>query len=470
MICKVPILVLLKRLHIRLSWVSLGFSYEGRYGIINCVVRGDVVGNRIVVVGTQWGDEGKGKITDYLAQAADVVVRSQGGNNAGHTILFNHKKYALHFLPSGIFNEKTLNIMANGMVIEPKSFFEELNLIHEAGFPHFQLVISDRAHVIMPYHLQLDVLEETLKGPLAVGTTKKGIGPAYTDKAMRIGIRVGDLIHPEQLKERLEVALRFANLKLISYGGKPYAFEELYHQALSYGERLKPWIGDTSRLLESAIDTNKRILFEGAQGVMLCLDHGTYPYVTSSSPSAASVPLNTGIAPQFITDVVGVTKAYVTRVGGGVFPTEFEDEISKGIRERGREYGTTTGRPRRIGWLDMVVLRHAKRVSGVSSLSVMLLDVLSGVKTLQICTKYRLHGEEIDYVPANYEDYKAIEPIYTTLEGWDEDLTKVTSFEQLPIQAKRYLRAIEEYSGIPIGIFSVGPDRTQTIALKQYFE
>ena len=428
------------------------------------------MGNRVVIVGTQWGDEGKGKITDYLAQKADVVVRSQGGNNAGHTILFLNRKFALHFLPSGIFNPETLNIMANGMVIEPKAFLAEVEMIRQAGFHDFQLVISDRAHVIMPYHMEIDALEESLKGPLAVGTTKKGIGPCYTDKAMRIGIRIGDLLQPNQLKERLQVALKFANLKLVSYGGTPFDFDPLYQNALAYGQAIKQWVTDTSLRLNQAIDSNRSILFEGAQGVMLCLDHGSYPYVTSSSPTAASVPLNTGISPNAITDVLGVTKAYVTRVGSGFFPTEFEDEIAKGIRERGREYGTTTGRPRRIGWLDMVVLRHAKRVSGVNSLAVMLLDVLSGVEEVKICVNYRLHGQIIDYVPANYEDLLALEPIYVTYPGWKEDITNVHDFASLPVPAQNYLRAIEEHSQIPIGMFSVGPDREQTIALKKYFK
>jgi adenylosuccinate synthase len=429
-----------------------------------------ILGNRIVVVGTQWGDEGKGKITDYLAQQADVVVRSQGGNNAGHTITFGGRKFALHLLPSGIFNPAILNVMANGMVIEPKAFFQELEMIHAAGIKDYRLIMSDRAHVIMPYHLELDVLEEGLKGALAVGTTKKGIGPAYTDKSMRIGIRIGDLLDPAQFKERLEIALKFANFKLIAYGSKPIDFNTLYEPYLAYGERLRPFIGDTSTVLEKAVDANQRILFEGAQGVMLCIDHGTYPYVTSSSPAASSVPLYAGIAPQAITDVVGVTKAYVSRVGSGVFATEFDDELSRGIRERGREYGTTTGRPRRIGWLDMVVLRHAKRVSGLNSLSVMLLDVLSGIKTLKICIAYELDGKPIDHIPASYAEYARIQPVYVELPGWDEIITNVHAFHELPKQAQAYLKAIEAYSGIPIGIFSVGPDRTQTIALQTYFE
>lgn len=427
------------------------------------------MGKRIVVVGTEWGDEGKGKITDYLAAKADVVVRSQGGNNAGHTIRFNDQKFALHLLPSGIFNPNILNVMANGMVIEPIAFFKEIAALNERGITDFKLLISDRAHVVMPYHVDLDGLYETLKGTDAVGTTKKGIGPCYTDKAARIGIRIGDLIDPETLRNRLEVAIQIANLQLSMFHQKTYAFADLYESYLALGQRLKPYVGDTSVALNRAIATGKKILFEGAQGTMLCLDHGTYPFVTSSSPTAAAVPLNCGIPPKSITDCVGVTKAYVTRVGGGVFPTEFENEISKGIRERGHEYGTTTGRPRRIGWLDCVVLRQAKRVNGVSGLAVMLLDVLSGLDTVKICVKYRLDGKIVREIPGNYRDFERLEPIYVELPGWTEDLSGITVFADLPENARNYLAAIEKHSGIKIDLVSVGPDRTQTIVIKNHF-
>lgn len=428
------------------------------------------MGKLVVVVGTQWGDEGKGKVTDFLATQADVVVRSQGGNNAGHTILFNHQKFALHFLPSGILNPKITNYMTNGMVIEPKSFFQELEGLNKLGITDYHLHISDRAHVIMPYHIALDGILENLKGSEAVGTTKKGIGPAYTDKVSRSGIRIGDLLHPEMLKQRLRANLNFTNRLLSALGEKTYEFDELYPTYLEYGKKIAPYVCDTSLLLNQEIEAGKRILFEGAQGVMLCIEQGTYPYVTSSSPSAASVPLNAGISPMALTDVVGVTKAYSTRVGGGAFPTEFEDDISRQIREVGHEYGTTTGRPRRIGWLDMVVLKHTKRVSGLTGLAIMLLDVLSGLDTLKICTHYELDGKVIDYVPGNYADFIRVNPIYQELPGWNEDITGVQSFDELPQNAKNYLRTIEKLTGVPITLFSVGPDRTQTVVLKQIFE
>ena len=428
------------------------------------------MGKLVVVVGTQWGDEGKGKVTDFLATQADVVVRSQGGNNAGHTILFNHQKFALHFLPSGILNPKITNYMTNGMVIEPKSFFQELEGLNKLGISNYQLHISDRAHVIMPYHIALDGILENLKGSEAVGTTKKGIGPAYTDKVSRSGIRIGDLLHPDMLKQRLLANLNFTNRLLSALGEKMYEFDELYPIYLDYGKKIAPYVCDTSLLLNQEIEAGKRILFEGAQGVMLCIEQGTYPYVTSSSPSAASVPLNAGISPMALTDVVGVTKAYSTRVGGGAFPTEFEDDISRQIREVGHEYGTTTGRPRRIGWLDTVVLKHTKRVSGLTGLAIMLLDVLSGLETLKICTHYELDGKVIEYVPGNYADFIRVNPIYQELPGWNEDITGVQSFDELPKNAKNYLRTIEKLTGVPITLFSVGPDRTQTVVLKQIFE
>lgn len=428
------------------------------------------MGKLVVVVGTQWGDEGKGKVTDFLATQADVVVRSQGGNNAGHTIIFNHQKFALHFLPSGILNPKVTNYMTNGMVIEPKAFFQELEGLKSMGITSFNLHISDRAHVIMPYHIALDGILENLKGSEAVGTTKKGIGPAYTDKVSRSGIRIGDLLHPEMFKNRLKANLNFTNRLLSALGEKTYQFDDLYQEYLEYGKQLSPYVTDTSLLLNQEIDNGKRILFEGAQGVMLCVEQGTYPYVTSSSPSASAVPLNAGISPMAITDVVGVTKAYSTRVGGGAFPTEFEDDISRQIREVGHEYGTTTGRPRRIGWLDAVVLKHTKRVSGLTGLAIMLLDVLTGIETLKICSHYELDGQVINHVPGNYEDFTRVIPKYIELPGWVEDITQVQTFDELPLNAKNYLLTIEKLTGVPITLFSVGPDRKQTVVLKQIFE
>lgn len=428
------------------------------------------MGKRIVVVGTQWGDEGKGKITDYLAEKADVVVRSQGGNNAGHTINFNNQKFALHFIPSGVFFPQTKNILANGMVLEPVAFFRELDELAARGVTRFQLFVSDRAHLIMPYHLVLDGLWETFKGDAAVGTTKKGIGPCYADKVSRNGIRIGDLIDPMAFSMRLKASLAVTNPVLAALGHPPYQFEDLYEPYLKLGERLKPYVTDTSVLLNDEIENGKNILFEGAQGIMLCIDHGTYPFVTSSSPTAASVPMNCGISPMALTEIIGITKAYTTRVGSGVFPTEFEDDISRYIRERGHEYGTTTGRPRRIGWFDAVVLRHSRRVSGITDCALMLLDVLTGIPELKICTAYELDGTRIENIPGNYLQYSRCKPVYITLPGWSEDITSAKTLEDLPANARNYLSAIEQYGGVKISLFSVGPDRTQTIALKTFFQ
>ncbi len=418
-----------------------------------------------VVVGTQWGDEGKGKITDFLATKADMVVRYQGGNNAGHTIEFNGGKYALHLIPSGIFNTNIKNVMANGMVINPKALVEEINTLKKSGFTCDNLFISDRAHIVFPYHMELDELFENLKGKNKVGTTKKGIGPAYTDKASRIGIRVGEMMDESLFKMKLESNIDYANKIFNAFGYESKDFSKIYKEYLEYSKIIKPFVCDTSLLINKYYDNNKEILFEGAQGVLLCLDHGTYPFVTSSSPTAASVPLNAGIAPQKINKVIGVTKSYSTRVGEGAFPTEIECETAHTIREVGREYGTTTGRPRRIGYLDAVILKHSARVSGLTDLSITLLDVLTNIKELKICTSYNLDGTVIDYIPANVKDFDKCTPNYITLEGWTEDITKVRSFENLPENAKKYIRMVEETVNVKVSMISVGPDRTQTILI-----
>lgn len=422
----------------------------------------------VVVVGTQWGDEGKGKITDYLAEKVDVVVRFQGGNNAGHTIKFENKKFALHLIPSGIFRKYTINILGNGMVINPIALVNELEMLKNAGINDFNLMISDRAHITMPYHIILDELYESIKeGNKKVGTTLKGIGPTYNDKTSRIGIRVCDFIDEAVLKEKLYDNLRYYNKLFKLFGRDELQFDTLYSELLGYTDVFRSYATDTGVLLNKLLEDGKKVLFEGAQGAMLCLDHGTYPFVTSSSPTAASVPLNSGVSPAYIDEVVGITKAYSTRVGSGFFPTEFENKTSEQIREIGHEYGTTTGRPRRIGWLDTVVLRHTKRVSGLTSLSVMLLDVLSGLEILKICVAYNLDGQVIDYIPASIKEFSRCKPVYIELKGWTEDITKVTTFSGLPLNAQNYLLKIEELSTVKISIFSVGPDRLQTILLKE---
>ena len=419
--------------------------------------------NSLVIVGTGWGDEGKGKITDYLSKKFDICVRFQGGNNAGHTIKFNNNKYALNLIPSGIFNQNIQNIMSNGMVIDLKALVNEIDILKSKGFDCENLHISDRAHVLFPYHIQLDEIFENIKGNDKVGTTKKGIGPCYTDKAMRIGIRIGDLLNKDSFYKKLSQNVEYVNKLLSIFNSTTFDVNELYNEYTSYANIIKPHIKDTSLFLMNALNENKKILFEGAQGIMLCLDHGTYPYVTSSSPSAASVALNCGIPPQSIQKVLGITKSYTTRVGEGVFPTELFSDISNTIRETAHEYGTTTGRARRIGWLDTVVLKHGKRISGITDLAITLLDVLTGFEKLKICTSYMLDGKEIDYIPSTIEELNKCKPVYIELDGWYEDISNVKSFNNLPKNAKNYIHKIEEITGINVSIISVGPDRKQTI-------
>ncbi|MDE7384477.1 MAG: adenylosuccinate synthase [Anaeroplasmataceae bacterium] len=424
----------------------------------------------LVIVGSQWGDEGKGKVTDYLAQEADVVVRSQGGNNAGHTILFDGQKFALRSIPSGIFNPNIKNVMANGMVIDPKQMLEELRELEERGIKKYQLFISNRAHVVLPYHSALDGAFEQFKGDKKIGTTKRGIGPAYADKANRIGIRMGEFIEPQVFKEQLKVTLEIKNMELRMLGLEEFDFDAVYKEYTEYARQLKPYVCDTALLLEEEIEKNSKILFEGAQGVMLCLDHGTYPYVTSSSPTGASVPLNSGVAPRYITDVLGICKAYTTRVGEGPFPTELEGDLATYIRERGHEYGTVTKRPRRVGYLDCVALNYARRISGINHLALMLFDVLSGLDTVKICYAYELDGKKIETIPATTYDYTRVKPFYIELPGWKEDITHVTSFEELPVNAQNYIRKVEELTKVKVSLFSVGPDRKQTILLEELFK
>lgn len=419
--------------------------------------------NSLVIVGTGWGDEGKGKITDYLSKKFDICVRFQGGNNAGHTIKFNNNKYALNLIPSGIFNQNIQNIMSNGMVIDLKALVNEIDILKSKGFDCGNLHISDRAHVLFPYHIQLDEIFENIKGNDKVGTTKKGIGPCYTDKSMRIGLRIGDLLNKDSFYKKLSQNVEYVNKLLSIFNSTTFDVNELYNEYTSYANIIKPHIKDTSLFLMNALNENKKILFEGAQGIMLCLDHGTYPYVTSSSPSAASVALNCGIPPQSIQKVLGITKSYATRVGEGVFPTELFSDISNTIRETAHEYGTTTGRARRIGWLDTVVLKHGKRISGITDLAITLLDVLTGFEKLKICTSYMLDGKEIDYIPSTIEEFNKCKPVYIELDGWYEDISNVKSFNNLPKNAKNYIHKIEEITGINVSIISVGPDKKQTI-------
>ncbi|MFX3635000.1 MAG: adenylosuccinate synthase [Candidatus Pristimantibacillus sp.] len=425
----------------------------------------------VVVVGTQWGDEGKGKITDYLADGADVVARYQGGNNAGHTILIDNKKYKLTMIPSGIFNHNKICVIGNGMVINPEALIDEINYIHEHGFSSDNLKISDRAHVIMPYHLVLDGLEEERKGDNKIGTTRKGIGPCYMDKVARSGIRIADLMDAEEFASKARALIAEKNQTIAQvYGGEPLDADTIVKEYLAFAEILRPYVTDTSVVLNDAIDANKKVLFEGAQGVMLDIDQGTYPFVTSSNPSAGGVCIGSGVGPSKIQQVIGVAKAYTTRVGDGPFPTEQINEVGDLIRDKGHEYGTVTGRPRRVGWFDSVVVRHARRVSGITGLSLNSLDVLSGLETVKICTGYNYRGEVIEHYPASLKMLAECEAVYEEMPGWSEDITGAKTLEDLPENTRNYVKRVSELTGIPIAIFSVGRNREQTNPVVKIYE
>lgn len=418
---------------------------------------------RLVIIGSQWGDEGKGKITDYFACKSNMVVRYQGGNNAGHTVAFDGKKFSLRSIPSGIFNPEIINVMANGMVVNPESVVRELDTLRNKGITDYQLFISDRATMVMPWHADLDGAYEAGKGDAKIGTTKNGIGPAYSDKYSRVGLRMGDLLEPEYFAQRLRAALEVKNIELKMLGLPEYDFDTVYKRYMELARELGPMITDTSKLINDAMWGDGKILFEGAQGMMLCIDHGTYPYVTSSTPSSASVPVGAGISPKWIDNVLGVAKSYCTRVGEGPFPTELFDERAAEIRERGHEYGTVTGRPRRIGWFDAVVARYTGQLAGIDNWALMLFDVLSGLDKVAICTGYECDGEILDAPPSTISKLARCKPIFVELEGWEEDLTGIRSYNELPEAAKKYIHKIEEVTGIPVGVISVGPDRSQTI-------
>ncbi|MFD2215345.1 adenylosuccinate synthase [Metabacillus endolithicus] len=424
----------------------------------------------VVVVGTQWGDEGKGKITDFLSENAEVIARYQGGNNAGHTIKFGGETYKLHLIPSGIFYKDKICVIGNGMVVDPKALVQELAYLHERGITTDNLRISNRAHVILPYHLKLDEVEEERKGANKIGTTKKGIGPAYMDKAARVGIRISDLLERDTFEEKLSRALQEKNRLLEKfYEVEGFTVEEILDEYYEYGQQIKQYVVDTSVVLNDALDEGRRVLFEGAQGVMLDIDQGTYPFVTSSNPVAGGVTIGSGVGPTKINHVVGVSKAYTTRVGDGPFPTELHDEIGNQIREVGREYGTTTGRPRRVGWFDSVVVRHSRRVSGLTDLSLNSIDVLTGIETLKICVAYTYKGETINEYPASLKVLAECEPVYEELPGWTEDITGVRNLTELPTNARHYIERISQLTGIPLSIFSVGPDRSQTNVIRSVY-
>lgn len=425
----------------------------------------------IAVVGTQWGDEGKGKAVDYLASRADMVVRAQGGNNAGHSVVLEGKKYALHLVPSGVLNKNADNIIGNGVVFDPPGFFEEIASFEKDGIDTSRIYISDRAHMVLPYHKLLDGLIEASKGGKKVGTTNKGIGPCYADKMHRTGIRMCDCLDDALFREKLSAQIDAKNEMITKlYGGEPLDRDAVLEEYCDYAKRLKPYIRDTSVMVYEAMQAGKKVLFEGAQGTMLDLDLGTYPYVTSSHPVSGGFTTGAGISPRSIDEVIGIVKAYTTRVGAGPFVTEEDNETGDKIREIGHEYGVTTGRPRRCGWLDLVVIRYAARVNGLTGISLMLLDVLDQFETVKVCEGYEYNGKVLTDFPASLEMQEQCRPVYKELKGWNTPLTEITDYEDLPEEAKAYIAEIEEFTGVPVKIVSVGPDRRQTMVRTALFE
>lgn len=423
-----------------------------------------------VVLGAQWGDEGKGKMTDYLAEEADVVVRFQGGNNAGHTVVVGDKEYKLRLIPSGILYDDKTNVIGNGVVVDPKALFEEIEYLEGVGvkITPEKLIISDRAHLIMPYHKVLDKLKEKARGKNDIGTTGRGIGPCYTDKFERCGIRVCDLMHENVFREKLEQNIEAKNAYITKVlGGEPLNYEEILKEYLELAKKLRPFVADTSVKVYDSILADKTVLFEGAQGMLLDIDYGTYPYVTSSNTTAGGVASGSGIGPRMITNAVGIAKAYTTRVGKGPFPTELDNEVGEWIREKGHEYGVNTGRSRRCGWLDLVILKTSVRVSGLTSLAVTKIDTLAGLDKIKVCVGYKFNGEIIDYFPASLEDLALCEPVYEEFDGWDDSVANARSYDELPENAKKYIERIEEFTGTRVSIVSVGPKRDQTMRVKE---
>jgi len=428
----------------------------------------------IVVIGAQWGDEGKGRIVDLISENVDIIARYQGGNNAGHTIVIGSEKVVLHHLPSGILRKGKISVIGNGVVIDPKVLLEELKGLKSAGYSvdSGNLKISDRAHVIMPYHREIDIAREaSSQGNGKIGTTGRGIGPVYEDKAARRGIKFSDLIDPDSLKERLSSVLDERNLYLERVlGRKALSFDDIYNEYKEYGKELRDFSCDVSSLLNKSIDEGKCVLFEGAQGALLDIDLGTYPYVTSSSASSGGACTGTGVSPTRIDAVLGIAKAYATRVGEGPFPTEIEGDLGERLREAGGEYGATTGRSRRCGWFDCVAFKYAAMTNGISRLAITKLDVLSGFDKIKICTGYRYRGENLSGFPSNINILKDCEPVYTEMDGWKEDISSVVDFDGLPSQARNYVRKIEELTGVTIYAVSLGASREKILFLAELFD
>ncbi|PZS12827.1 MAG: adenylosuccinate synthase [Solirubrobacterales bacterium] len=419
----------------------------------------------IVIVGAQWGDEGKGKVTDLLAERADAVVRFQGGNNAGHTIVRDGQTWKLHLMPSGILHPGKLCVIGNGVVIDPKVLTDELDELRRRGVDTSSLRISANAHLIMPYHLMLDHAGEAKLGRLQIGTTRRGIGPCYADKAERLGIRVQDLLDEKILKKKIVAALEPRRLSLRPFAKDPKLdLQAMTDEYLTYGHRLERYIADTTRLVHQQLDADRSVVFEGAQGTLLDIDHGTYPFVTSSNPIAGAACIGAGVGPKDIDEVWGVTKAYLTRVGAGPFPTELDGAIADELRERGGEYGTTTGRPRRTGWIDLVALRYATRINSLTALAVTKLDVLSGLDRVNVCTRYRgAEGAEFDYFPYHQTVLHHATGEYLELPGWTDDIRECRSEDELPEAAREYLQVVSEFVRVPIVLIGVGPGRDEVI-------
>ena len=423
----------------------------------------------IVVIGTQWGDEGKGKYIDILSGDSDYVVRFSGGNNAGHTIVHEGVKYALHLIPSGILRKDKTCIVGNGVVVDPAVILMEIDRLKKQDVEMAALYISDRAHVIMPWHIALDELQENAreKGGIGLGTTKRGIGPAYADKAERCGIRMGDLMDAETFRQKVYASIGIKNAIIEKvYGGTPLDAEKIITEYLEYAELLRPYVTDVNSIIHVALEQGKRVLFEGAQATFLDIDFGTYPYVTSSSPIAGGVCTGAGVGPRMITEVLGVMKAYTSRVGAGPFVTEQINEMGDAIRELGHEYGTTTGRPRRCGWLDAVMLKYAARINGLTGLCMNHLDTVGKLDKIKLCTAYKLDGKVIDYYPSNLKELERCEAVYEEFDGWkDIDISRVRRFDALPEPARLFVRRIEALTGVPIKYIGVGPEREQTITM-----
>lgn len=424
----------------------------------------------IVIIGAQWGDEGKGKVVDLLADRFDIVSRYQGGHNAGHSVYVGEQAFVLRLLPSGIIHNDKTCVLGNGMVIDPKAFFEEVDQISAKGIsitPE-RLKVSSRAHLIMPYHRALDHTSEERLGNEKIGTTLRGIGPAYEDKVGRRGIRVADALSPEILRLRIERNLEEANRIIVLYGQQPLRADEIYDEISPLVERLRPFVTETSHFLADARREKKKILLEGAQATLLDVDHGTYPYVTSSNPTAGGASVGAGIPPHHITGVLGIVRTYATRVGEGPFPTEMlddEEDIAHLIRERGNEYGSVTRRPRRCGWFDAVATKYAAELNGFDSVALTKLDVLDALEEIKVCTGYEIDGERIDTFPAVSHDLRKIKPIYETLPGWKSDTLGITKIDDLPANARRYVEFLSNFIGVEIGLISTGPERDQTIIL-----